>query len=170
MDSDICFEKNNMVFNYRVAGVIKKNDKLLVQKSTKVKHATFLGGRCNLGEDSKKTIIREIKEETGFDVKIVKEIGMIENFFTSSYDGRKYHEILVIYELEFLDKKVYDLDQINSIEGNKSKYLNFVWMSIDDLKKSSFHPLVLLDIINNKNFAHLINYDTSDKYNKKTSL
>lgn len=156
MNNDICFDKNNVVFNYRVAAIIRHNNKLLVQKSTKVSHVTVLGGRCNLGEDSASALKREIKEETGYDVTITKELGMVENFFTSSFNNKKYHEILIVYETEFKDKGVYNLEKIKSLEEDHEKYLNYVWMEIDKLKQMAFHPTILLDMLDNTTFTHLI--------------
>ena len=159
MNNDICFAKNGVVFNYRVAAIIRHNNKLLVQKSTKVSHVTVLGGRCNLDEDSASAIKREIKEETGFDVTIIKELGIVENFFTSSFDNKKYHEILIVYEVEFKDKNAYNLESIKSLEEDHEKYLNYVWLEIDELKQMAFHPSILLEMLDNSTFTHLIYKD-----------
>lgn len=88
-----------------MAIIIKKDGKLLVQKNSKVNHYTLPGGRCELLENSKDTAIREFKEETGITTKFHKSIGMIENFFTSSFDKKEYHEILMLHELEFKDSQ-----------------------------------------------------------------
>ncbi|MCI9280865.1 MAG: NUDIX domain-containing protein, partial [Bacilli bacterium] len=92
MNKDIKIENDENVFNYRIAIVIKNNSKILVQKDDKVSHITLPGGRCELGETSIETSIREFKEETGIDIKYLRSIGMIENFFTSSFNNKKYHD------------------------------------------------------------------------------
>lgn len=124
MNNDIQFEKNDFVFNYRVAIVIRNDSKVLIQRDTRSKHITLPGGRCELGESTAETAIREFKEETGIDTEVVKGLGMIENFFTSSFNGKKYHEILMIQELKFNNDDDYNREIINNIEEKKKRLFN----------------------------------------------
>lgn len=157
MDNDIQFEKNDFVFNYRVAIVIKKANQVLTQRDTRAKHLTLPGGRCELGESTADTAIREFKEETGIDTEIVKRLGMIENFFTSSFNGKKYHEILIIQEVKMIDKELYNKDIINNIEEKKKDFLTYEWVEIDKLKDNNFKPEIVVDIIKSDSFIHFIN-------------
>lgn len=156
---DIKLEIENKVFNYRVAVIIRNKDKILVQKDDRVSYFALLGGRCNLYETSIEAAIRETKEETGFDTRYVKSVGVIENFFDSSFNGKKYHEILIVHELEFSIDKYYDFDMIDNIEDSKKEHLKYMWMNIKDLKKCDFRPKVLLDILDCDSFQHIINRD-----------
>ena len=52
IDNDVQFEKNSIVFNYRIAIIIRNKNKILVQKDTRVTHLALPGGRCELGEPS----------------------------------------------------------------------------------------------------------------------
>lgn len=157
MNNDINFEKNKVVFNYRVVIVIKKDGKLLVQKNSKVNHYTLPGGRCELLESSQDTAIREFKEETGIEVKFHRSVGMIENFFISSFDKKKYHEILMIHEFEFMDNHFNDYEIIENIEENKKGEITYIWLDIKELKKSNFQPAIVLDMISKMEFQHYIN-------------
>lgn len=149
---DINFNIDNEVFNYRVGIVIKKNNKILVQKDGPSDYYTLIGGRAKLGESSVEASLREFKEETGISAKYVKTLGIVENFFKSSYNHKNYHEILIINELE-IDKNI---DDIKNIEGKDELYK---WFSIDELKESKFLPEVVLDIIEKDKLVHLINKD-----------
>ena len=77
VDNDIQFEKNGMVFNYRISIIIRKENKILVQKDTRVTHLALPGGRCELGESSSETATREFLEETGIKATFVKELGLV---------------------------------------------------------------------------------------------
>lgn len=156
MNNDIQFEKNDMIFNYRVAIIIKNGDKILVQKNDKVNHYTLPGGRCELGENSINTGIREFKEETGINITLRKEVGMIENFFVSSFNGKKYHEILMIHEYEFNDRNLYNQTSIANIEDKQKNHLIYIWLNIDELKNTDFKPEIILDMINKDKFQHYI--------------
>lgn len=159
MNKDIKIENDESVFNYRIAIVIKNNGKILVQKDDRVSHITLPGGRCELGETSIETAIREFKEETGIDIKYLRSIGMIENFFTSSFNNKKYHEILLINEMEFIKKDYYNKDEINNIEEKKKEHLKYIWIDENELKVSDFRPELLIDLIDRKDFQHIINRD-----------
>ena len=159
MNNDIQFEKNDKVFNYRVAIVIKNGNKILVQKDNRAKHLTLPGGRCELGESSSDTAYREFLEETGIKTNYVKGIGMIENFFVSNFNGKNYHEILLINELKFQDNKYYDKSVINNIEEKKKEFIEYIWKDLNELRNEYFKPIIILDMINKNEFVHFINND-----------
>ena len=159
MNNDIKIEKDDIIFNYRVAVVIKKNDKILIQKDKRIKHYTLPGGRCKLGESSIETAIREFKEETSLDTSLVRWVGIIENFFTSSFNSKKYHEILIIIELKLDNENIYKEDIIYNVEDTKKEFLTYHWLSIRELKKADFRPQIVLQMIENNNFNHYINVD-----------
>ena len=156
MNNDVQFEKNNIVFNYRVAIVIRNGEKILVQKDDRTSHYTLPGGRCELGENSINTGIREFKEETGIDITLKKKVGMVENFFVSNFNGKNYHEILMIHEYKFNDYNLYNNSSIANIEEKKKDHLTYIWLSIDELKKVNFKPEVILDMIKKDEFQHYI--------------
>ena len=135
IDNDVQFEKNNIVFNYRIAIIIRKENKILVQRDTRVDHLALPGGRCELGESSNETATREFSEETGIKATFVKGLGLVENFFHSSFNGKYYHEILILNELKLDDKSNYDKEAINNIEEKKKDFLTLTWESIEELKK-----------------------------------
>lgn len=161
MNNDIVIQNDNCDFNYRVAIVIRKENKILVQKDDRAKHYTLPGGRCELGESSANTAIRELKEETGLDSKFIKGIGLIENFFVSSFTGRKIHELLIINELKFADATIYEKEVINNIEEKKDKklHLTYIWLDINELKNCDFKPAIILEMIEKNEFQHYINED-----------
>lgn len=157
MNNDITFEKDKKVFNYRVAIVIKKENKILIQKDTRVSHITLPGGRCELGESSADTAIREFMEETGIETESINGLGMIENFFISNFNGKKYHEILLVHEIKFKDFNKYNNIIIKNIEEEKKIFLTYEWLEIDKLKENNFKPEIVVDIIKCNEFIHYIN-------------
>lgn len=152
---DICFKENNYTFNFRVAALIRNGNKILVEKNSAVDYYGLVGGRCKLGEDSITALIREIKEETGEDVSFIKSIGMLENFFISRYTNGPYHEILIIHELEFRNKEMYQKDEIINLEEECNA--KFYWRDISSLDKCK--PKIVFEHLNDKTFFHLISKD-----------
>ncbi len=159
MNDDINFLKNETIFNYRVAAIIRYNNKILVQKDTEAPYYSLIGGRCKIRESSIEAILREFKEETGLDATFLKPLAIIENFFTLAFNQKKFHEILIIHELKLKDEKI-DIHKIlNSVEDTKKDRITYHWISIDNLKKASFKPEIVLDILDSQEFKHIINKD-----------
>ena len=156
---DICFKGDNYTFNFRVAALIKNGNKILVEKNNAVDYYGLVGGRCKLGEDSIEALIREIKEETGEDVSFIRSVGMLENFFISRYTNSPYHEILIIHELEFINKEIYQKDEIINLEeeGNAK----FYWREISSLDKCK--PKIVFEHLNDEKFFYLINKDVNEE-------
>lgn len=61
-------------FNVRVTGVLVENNKILLvkQKVSEKRNWSLPGGKLEQGETLEQGIIREMKEETGLDVEIIR--------------------------------------------------------------------------------------------------
>ena len=68
---DITIDVDNYKLNVRAAGVMIHNGKILVHKNTNSDHYALIGGRVEIGENSKDTVKREIKEELGKDIEVL---------------------------------------------------------------------------------------------------
>ncbi len=106
------------------AAVIKKDDKyLLVQE--KAKHCYGLwnwpAGRVDVGETIEEGAIREAKEESGFDVKLIRKLDIFQNDVNDSARHAFEAEIiggeLYIDTEEFLDVKWFTLDEILAMKN-----------------------------------------------------
>lgn len=62
------------IFNIRVTGILIENNSILIvrQKLSETRNWSLPGGRLERGESLAQGLIREFKEETGFDVQIEK--------------------------------------------------------------------------------------------------
>lgn len=152
---DINFKEEGYTFNFRVAALIRNENKILVEQNKQVDYYGLPGGRCKLGEDSISAIIREMLEETGEEMEYVRSVGILENFFISRYTHSPYHEILLIHELKFKNKDVYRKDNIINLEEKKD--VKFYWKEIDELNKCK--PEIVFKHLNDTEFFHMINND-----------
>ena len=149
---DISFDINNIKFNFRTAAIIRKEDKILVAKVNETTYS-LIGGRVQLGETSIEALIRELEEETGYKTTYIKTKCILENFFTSQYGNIPYHEILTIHEMEFNDKSIYEKEIIQNFED---KEYDYVWKNIEDLKKVTIEPKIVLDNLDKQEVVYLI--------------
>jgi NADH pyrophosphatase NudC (nudix superfamily) len=106
------------------AAVIKKDDKyLLVQE--KAKHCYGLwnwpAGRVDVGETIEEGAVREAKEESGFDVKLIRKLDIFQNDVNDSARHAFEAEIiggeLYVDTEELLDVKWFTLDEILAIKN-----------------------------------------------------
>ena len=156
---DLTINIENYKLNIRAAGIIEHNGKILVHKEISKDHYALIGGRVKIGEDSKTTIKREIKEELGKEIKTTGYIATIENFFEAN--NKKYHEITFVHKAEFVDEKdKKTLETIKNIEGDEEKNIEYEWIDLNNIDKTPIRPEVLKKILTKKVYpTHEINND-----------
>lgn len=152
--NDISFMINGIKFNYRVATIIRHNDKILLHKNINDVFYAIPGGRIKLGEDSKTALKREFIEEMNAKINIKKMVSVVENFF--NYDNKEYHEVMLIYESDFVDSNFYNTEIIEGIE--KKGELHFVWKKIEELINLDIRPTNIKKLLCNtsESFSHII--------------
>ena len=106
-----------------------------------------LGGEMSFGEYSWETIRREIRNEIGEDIANLSFIGPSENIF--SLNGNQAHELIFVFEAEFVNKSVYKSAEIHI--GKNGNTRKAVWKPLKEFKKktSFLYPDGLLEILNN---------------------
>ena len=65
-------------------GIIQRNDKVLLLYSKKLDYYMLPGGRIENNETPSDCVVRELREETGFDVNAIKETLVIKEYFADS--------------------------------------------------------------------------------------
>lgn len=145
-------EEMNIKFNFRVALICTKDNKILLQKAMQDDYWSLIGGRVELNENTLDAIIREVKEETGvvFSKKQLKLLRVIENFF--KYNGTKFHELLYIYKTVG-DNKLCKMDDFKTLD--KEKVIN-KWIPNDSLKDIDLRPEIVKTCYNSRKVEHII--------------
>lgn len=130
---DIYFRRDHKVFNFRVAAIIKKDNKVLISKFND--YYTLPGGRVQFGETTETALRRELFEELNIQIKIERLISINENFF--NYGNDLYHEVLFTYLCEVSEE--IDLSEISH------EHESYHFMHLHDLLKTNLKPEFLLD-------------------------
>ena len=154
---DLTIDVENYKLNVRAAGIIIHNNKLLTHRNINDDHYALIGGRVQIGEDSEKTLKREILEEMGKEIEITGYIATIENFF--ELKGKKYHEIMFVHKTEFTNEEDKKIEYtIKNIEGKE--YLKYEWLDLDKIEKYPLKPEIIKNILKKGEFQiHKINND-----------
>lgn len=167
----ITFEKESNIFSYRVVGVVINRNRVLLQKSVPDDFWFLPGGRCEFLEISSDALIREMIEEIGIKVKIVRPLYFVENFFI--LNEKNYHEISIFYLMEFpSDSKIIfenstflRKEYVSNTEKHpfhrKKFNLVFKWFDLNEIENLQLYPIFLRKSLKNiQTFPeHIINHD-----------
>lgn len=119
-----------------VIGIVKKDNKVLMVKRAKTEGNlvwAFPGGKVETGETKEQACIREIKEETGITVSIIKEI------------GSRFHPNTARRITYFLCKYI----EGELITGDTSEILEVTFKSKEEFEKdvaTDVFPAVLMEL------------------------
>lgn len=115
-------------------GIIRDGDRVFISEGyDPVKQQTFyraMGGGVDFGETSLAALQREFQEEIQAELTNIKYLGCKENLFT--FNGKPGHEILFIYQCDFVDPKFYQLSELTFAEGQRKK--RALWVEIERFK------------------------------------
>lgn len=136
-------------FKFRVCGILACQDKYLVVKINRNEFYCLPGGHVELNEDTNQAVLREMKEELGFEVKIKNLIAINQNFFKTP-EGKPFHELGVYYIVEAqneedITKHDYEREELDKGE---LKHLEFKWVTQKEMKEISFQPKFIPEILN----------------------
>ncbi len=128
--------------------IFKNGDKILAcLGKDEIKKNEFyrpLGGGIEFGESGEETIKREIHEELSEEITNIRYLGTFENIF--SYNGKPHHEIVLVYNADFVNKKIYET---NEIDVKEMDWFVAHWLSIEDCKSGKYllYPEGLINIL-----------------------
>ncbi|MCU4358736.1 NUDIX hydrolase [Acinetobacter ursingii] len=94
-----------------------------------------IGGSIEFEETSLQAIEREVLEEINQQITHPKLLGVLENLF--SFDGQQGHEVVFVYEAEFVDPTLYSQTKINGYESDGSTYIA-QWMTLQQLVSEQY--------------------------------
>lgn len=131
-------------------GVIRDGDRLFISEGyDPVKQQVFyrvMGGGVDFGETSYDALKREFQEEIQAELTNIKYLGCLENLFT--FNGHPGHELLQLYQCDFVDQKFYQIEEMFFAEGERKK--KALWVDINRFKSGELRivPENFLDYIN----------------------
>lgn len=115
-------------------GLIQDGDRTFISQGfDPAKQQTFyraMGGGVDFGETSRDALAREFQEEIQAELKNIKYLGCLENLFI--FNGNPGHEIIQLYQCDFVDPKFYQLEQLVFAEGKRQK--TALWVEINRFK------------------------------------
>ena len=93
---------DELILNYAGCIILDDKNRLLLQKRSDCEKWGFLGGMVELGESVEEAAIREIKEESGLDVKINSLFGVYSKYLKNMQMVTKFKQLYMYLKLKWL--------------------------------------------------------------------
>lgn len=128
-------------------GIVIKDNKILMSPQFDDKY-DLPGGGIDINEKIEDAVVREVKEETGLSVTIVKLIEVKQNFFSSTHDkaGAKHYNSILFYYLCKYESGEISTDNFDEEEIHYAKAAQWIPLEkLDSLKLAStvdFRPII----------------------------
>ncbi len=133
-------------------GIAWRDDEFLVGRGyDPVKDERFvrpLGGAIEFGERSRDAVRREFREELGTEIDVGERIWVTESIF--EWNGQPGHEVVFVYDVRFLDDRMYEGDTVEGLEGDTP--FEACWVTLDALSSGEvpLYPEGLLEILRDR--------------------
>lgn len=137
MEQDWIFSAGDYCCDLRVAGVLVRNGKLLVQRDADGTEYALPGGHLRLGETLESALIREYKEETGADIRCRKMLWSEECFW--EWEGKKAHNISFYYLIDLCSQDAIP-DPGRFIPHKDNSRVVIGWLPIEQLQDATIYP------------------------------
>lgn len=150
METDVKIVTEEHEFKLRACGIVCKDNKFLLVRIKNNNFYCLPGGHVELGEDTEHAVIREMKEETGYNLKINKLLAITENFYNKS--NKRWHEIAYYYLMEPLDNIQTENKTIIENDKGELKKLEFIWWDTNEELPLEIKPVFIKEKLKNRDF------------------
>jgi ADP-ribose pyrophosphatase YjhB (NUDIX family) len=135
----ITFKPAEIRFTYRVGGILIQHEHVLFQSASNEDFWFLPGGRAEVGEPARVTLLREMQEELGLAVQIERLLYVIENFFTDA--NGPWHELGLYFLMSapadsFLTQSLETFTHLDEV----GTPLRFDWLPIARLEAFPLYP------------------------------
>ena len=135
---DWLFTDENRICHVRVAGLLLRDNKILVQKVKDKNEYAILGGHLQFGETTEQALVREYQEEIGAEIICKRLLWTEENFW--QWNGKDAHNLSFYYLIDLCENTVLP-DKFTSLKDNGN--VVFGWMPVEELDNINNYPQFL---------------------------
>jgi len=135
----ITLKPDDIRFTYRVGGILIQREHVLCQFAGEEGFWFLPGGRAEVGEPARVTLLRESQEELGEALQIERLLYVVENFFTDASGA--WHELGLYFLLSapadsLLTQSLETFTHLDEV----GHCLRFDWLPIAQLETFALYP------------------------------
>jgi len=122
-------DADTLNLSVHIYGIAIQDKKVLI--SPQYDGYDFPGGTAQKGETHIETLVREIKEETGYVVEPIKLLNVYTSFFHHQKRNKDYQSYLIYYLVKIVDGKISN----EGFDEDEKEYAKTAkWVNIDEIK------------------------------------
>jgi ADP-ribose pyrophosphatase YjhB (NUDIX family) len=127
----ISLETSAGTFNVRTVGVAIQDEQVLLHRAAYDTWWALPGGRVELHESSADALVREMREEMGVEVELLRLLWVLERFFASS---QRHHSIQFYYLMQLPEALFPESAPTFTSPQNNDTPLVFHWYPLAELE------------------------------------
>lgn len=143
MNKDWIFADDKYTCALRTAGVLIKDNMILVQKDKNSNEYALPGGHIKIGETSENALVREIMEEIGVRIKCTRLLWSEEFFW--EWNGKQAHTICFYYRIGLCDGSYIPENGFVPQKDNCNVVIG--WLPVGELRNVNIYPEFLKEEI-----------------------
>lgn len=136
MSTNWFFQSENSICNFRSAGVLIQNGKILVQREKGGNEYALPGGLVLQGETAEQAVIRRYKEEADIEITCKKLIWVEESFW--EWNNKNTHSICFYYLIQLKEEHSIPNDKFICQIGNDN--VEYGWVDMKELNNLILYP------------------------------
>lgn len=136
MSTNWFFQSENSICNFRSAGVLIQDGKILLQREKGGNEYALPGGLVLQGETAEQAVIRRYKEESNIEIVCEKLIWVEESFW--EWNNKNTHSISFYYQIKLKEELPIPNDKFVCQIGNTN--VEYGWVDIKKLKNLIIYP------------------------------
>jgi 8-oxo-dGTP diphosphatase len=130
--------KEKLTFRPSAYGIIINEGRILLVKNRSTGTYSFPGGGIEIGERIANAIQREVREETGIEISVEKNLGFSEQFFYYDPLDVAFHSFMFFYRCK---PKTFDLiadELVDDLESEKPRWIKIEQLTESDMQMPEF--------------------------------
>ena len=134
------FKQDGFVFSYRVAGILVRDGKVLLQKPNNTEEYAFPGGLVIFGETTAQALTRRWMQETGLEIEVGQLKWVEENLFV--LEGKPRQQVCLDYIVDFkaAEDGLADGTTALTYSEDDENAVCFYWVPLEQVASIKVYP------------------------------